>query len=417
MQRRDFIAGIGCGLVALHSKSLLGGETTSRWPCWRGPSRNSQTDSNSWPQSLDEPSLVLDWEMPLDDGYSGPIVDAGQLFLTETKDKKSEAVIALSVKSGEQHWRQEWEGSMTVPFFAKRNGDWIRSTPACNETTVFAAGMRDVLVALDRRDGSEVWRVDFPAQVKSPLPSFGFVCSPLVREDQLFVQAGAACYCLDPATGSIRWKSLSDEGGMNGSAFSSPILVTIDGTEQLLVQTRTDLCGLNPLTGEKLWGIPIEAFRGMNILTPTVWNDQIFTSSYGGKAWLYSVKKQSQGTWGVEKVWENKVQGYMSSPVIVGDHLYMHLRNQRVVCIDLGTGKETWTSRPFGEYWSMITNGKQILALDQKGILYMLDANPQSFQIVSERKVSENESWAHLALAEDRLFVRHQRGIKVFRWS
>ncbi len=387
------------------------------WPCWRGPSRDGKTTSDVWPQELSEQSLKLRWEVSLEDSYSGPIVYGNQVIVTETRGKKMEAVHAFAVDSGEKQWSQEWLGEMTVPFFAKRNGDWIRSTPACDENNVYVAGMRDVLVCLNRNDGSEKWRFDFPAQFKTALPDFGFVCSPLVIGDRVYVQAGGAFVCLEGSTGKVVWRSLEDGGGMNGSAFSSPILQEIAGRKQILVQTRNDLCSVDPDSGSKIWSTKIEAFRGMNILTPTVWQDRIFTSSYGGKSWLFNLTPDSAGPWSVSQQWENKSQGYMSSPIVIDNHLYLHLRNQRFVCIDMTTGETAWTSRPFGEYWSMISNGKQILALDQKGVLYLIDADPKEFRIVSERKVTDNEAWAHIGFANKQIFIRHQKGLQVYNWS
>ena len=81
------------------------------------------------------------------------------------------------------------------------------------------------------------------------------------------------------------------------------------------------------------------------------------------------------------------------------------------------TGETAWTSRPFGEYWSMISNGKQILALDQKGVLYLIDADPKEFRVVSERKVTDNEAWAHIGFANKQIFIRHQKGLQVYNWS
>ena len=139
-----------------------------------------------------------------------------------------------------QLWAAEWPGAMSVPFMAKRNGDWIRSTPAYDGQSVYVAGMRDVLVCLDAGTGAERWRVDFVEQFKSPLPAFGFVCSPLVVGDHVFVQAAAGFCKLDKRTGQVVWRILEDGGGMFGSAFSSPVLATVCGQEQLLVQTRTE---------------------------------------------------------------------------------------------------------------------------------------------------------------------------------
>ena len=89
---------------------------------------------------------------------------------------------------------------------------------------------------------------------------------------------------LDKKDGKVIWRSLEDGGGMNGSAFSSPIIRKVNDVEQLLVQTRTELCGVSVDNGKLLWSQKIPAFRGMNILTPTVHQDRIFTATYGGKA-------------------------------------------------------------------------------------------------------------------------------------
>ena len=171
---------------------------------------------------------------------------------------------------------------MTVPFFAKSNGDWIRATPACDGERLFVAGMRDLLVCLDARTGQERWRFDFVKKLEAPVPDFGCVCSPLVDGDAVYVQAGASVVKLHKQTGELLWRSLKDQGGMWGSVFSSPIIATLGGQRQLVVQTREKLAGLTLETGEVLWSQPVEAFRGMNILTPVVHEDTVFTSAYGG---------------------------------------------------------------------------------------------------------------------------------------
>ncbi len=394
-----------------------GANAADRWPSWRGVHRDGLIPEKALPKSLDESTLVRRWTVPLDTGYSGPIVEGDRVIVTETRDKKFEVVTALERGSGKEIWKAEWEGAMAVPFFAKSNGDWIRSTPASDSKRLFVAGMRDLLVCLQMETGEVLWKVDFPTLFKSPLPDFGFVCSPLVDGDFVIVQAGASLCKLEASTGKVVWRSLADGGGMNGSAFSSPIIAEIKGVRQYLVQTRTKLCGIDPSTGKDLWTKEIEAFRGMNILTPTVWQDQVFTSSYGGKSWLFDLEPSDQSAWVVRTKWEQKSQGYMSSPLVIGSHLYMHLRNQRFICLDLQSGKETWTSRPFGKYWSMVANQDQILALDERGILMLIAADPSEFKILSERKVSDEECWAHLAVVDNQIFVRHLKGISLFEWA
>ncbi len=414
MHRRRFSALIGLGVTGWIASSATSNDAL--WSGWRGNRRDGIVTDPSLPKSLDEATLKLLWTIPLDASYSGPIVDEQSVYVTETRKAKSETIVALDRKTGSKRWEREWEGAMAVPFFAKANGDWIRSTPSMDDDCIYIAGMRDVLVCVQKSDGKERWRVDFTKQFGTPLPDFGFVCSPLIDDDALLVQAGGGLVKLNKNSGSVLWRSLVDGGGMNGSAFSSPIKAQIHGQDQYLVQTRTQLCGVDTATGKPLWTKEVEAFRGMNILTPTVWKNQVFTSSYGGKSWLFALKPKENEPWTVETVWEHKAQGYMSSPVVVQDHAYLHLRNQRCICLDLANGKETWTSRPFGKYWSMVASDQRILALDETGNLRLIEANPTEFRVLSERKVSEEECWAHIALSQNQLFVRHLKGLSVFEW-
>lgn len=381
------------------------------WLNWRGPNRDSVLPGAAWPDSLDENHLKLVWSQPFSDSYSGPLVTDQYVFTTETVDG-SERVTCLDRVSGETKWSKEWVGSMKVPFFAARNGSWIRSTPATDGETLFVGGIRDVLVALNCGSGEEAWRIDF-AEKFGKLPDFGMVCSPLIDGEFLYVQAGKGLHKIRKKTGEIVWSSLGDDGSMMSSgAFSSPVIATLKDKRQLLVQTRTFLAGVDLESGSPLWKYEVAAFRGMNILTPTVWDNGIFTSSYGGRSLLLDVADGATGT-----RWENKLEGYMSSPVVIDNHLYMHLRNKRFACIDLQTGKETWITRPYGEYWSMVTNGKQILALDQTGKLRLIAHDPEEFRMLSERKLTEEEAWAHIAVAGSSVVIRTQKSLQMYQWS
>ena len=266
--------------------------------------------------------------------------------------------------TGQARWETSWEGALSVPFFAKSSGDWIGATPAYDGESLFVAGMRDVLVCLDAQTGATRWQLDFVKELGTPLPDFGFVSSPLVDGEHVYVQAGAAVCQLDKRTGKITWRALQDEGGMYGSAFSSPLLSDLAGRRQLVVQTRERLAGIDPKSGDVLWSQAIPAFRGMNILTPTVSGESVFTSAYGGKSLLFKLTKDGDAPSLVE-AWTNKVAGYMSSPLVIDGSIYLHLRNQRFTCIDLATGESRWTTKPFGQYWSLVSNGDRILALDR----------------------------------------------------
>ncbi len=80
--------------------------------------------------------------------------------------------------------------------------------------------------------------------------------------------------------------------------------------------------------------------------------------------------------------------------------------------------KECWTEKPgFGDYASFVTDGKNILALDQTGEMLLIRANPQKFELLDRRKISEAETWAHVAVCGQEVFVRELKAMTAFRWS
>lgn len=108
----------------------------------------------------------------------------------------------------------------------------------------------------------------------------------------------------------------------------------------------------------------------------------------------------------------------MTSPVVIDGHGYLLLRSGRFVCHRLSDGERRWTSPATKDtYWSLVTQGDRILALTQGGELILLQANPEEYTELGRARVSEQETWAHLAMSGRELFIREQRGLAVYRWE
>lgn len=406
----------GAGDAAAVETPAAAVAASDSWTQWRGPERDGTFLGPTWPDSFDG-TLEKVWHQKIGEGYSSPMVTEDAVFTFETQNRKREIVRAFDRKTGEPKWETGWDDAMSVPFFARANGSWVRATPVVDGDRLYVGGIRDVLVCLDTATGRQLWRVDFKKRNAAPNPKFGMVCSPVVRGDHLYVQAGGGLTKLDKMTGETVWDSLKDGGGMSGSAFSSPIFAEIAGRDMLLVQTRSMLTAVNPETGKVIWGKKIEAFRGMNIQTPTVIGDKVFTSSYGGGSFLIDVKREN-GTVTSDIEWQTKTEGYMSSPILIGDHIYMHLRNERFACLDLKTGDRVWSSpKSLGKYMSLLRQGDRILGLTERGKLLLIDANPKAYTVIDDHQLIDAQTWAHVAMAGNEIVVRDLKGIGVWRWE
>ena len=389
-------------------------EAKTNWGQWRGPNRDGIVKDAKWPDNLDPETLKKVWSVPLGPSYSGPLVVDDRVYITE-KDGGLELVKAFDRKSGKEVWASKWEGSMNVPAFAMANGNWIRSTPTYDDGKLYVAGIRGMLVCLNAEDGKILWNKDFPKELGTPVPNFGFVCSPLIDGEHIYIQAGGAFTKLEKESGKIVWQALKDGGGMMGSAFSSPMIGTVAGKRQAVVMTRAGLRGVDLESGEKLWGQDVKTFRGMNILTPTLFGDGVFTSTYGGTTQMITVSANGSG-FESKTAWSLPVQGYMSSPVVVDSHAYVHLKNGRFACFDLENGTEKWRTKPYGKYASLVASGDKILALDQRGGLLLIKANPEAFELMDTQRVG-NDSWAHVAVSGDDVVVRNLDEVVLFKWA
>ena len=182
---RPFRSAIRIGLILILVSLATDPTHGADWNQWRGSLRDGSQTGDSWPTSIGEASLVPKWSSEkLGASYSGPITDGKLIFTTESA-KGKESVLAYGLEDGKLKWKQNWAGEMKVPFFAARNGSWIRSTPAVANDRVFVGGMRDHLLCLDANSGQIQWEIDFPKQFGTPLPDFGFASSPPVSYTHL----------------------------------------------------------------------------------------------------------------------------------------------------------------------------------------------------------------------------------------
>jgi hypothetical protein len=89
-----------------------------------------------------------------------------------------------------------------------------------------------------------------------------------------------------------------------------------------------------------------------------------------------------------------------------------------MMAIDVKSGKEGWTSsESFGDYVSLATNGSRVLGLDTKGSLTLFEAAADKFTRLGTKKIADGETWAHLAVCGDELFIRELDGLSVWRWK
>jgi outer membrane protein assembly factor BamB len=209
----------------------------------------------------------------------------------------------------------------------------------------------------------------------------------------------------DKQTGQLAWKAVPGER----PAMSSPIAVDLAGVRHILTFTEKQFVGLDANTGELLWSYPFETAYRQNIVTPVVVGDVVVASGVQKFAFALRVSRMDNGL-AARELWKNRdLRMYMSSPVVVQDHLYGLGAGNALVCVHVASGKTRWAEGNFGEYCSTVVAGDRLLLLSADGELSVVQADPARYQELSRTRVSQSATWSHLALVGSRIFVRDRR--------
>ncbi|HSQ55275.1 MAG TPA: PQQ-binding-like beta-propeller repeat protein [Gemmata sp.] len=395
------------------SLSLPPSLSAADWPQFLGPHRDGSTTETVQPWKGDLKPL---WKKPVGEAHSSPVVADGVVYaFYQPRGKNADALAAFDAKSGEMKWEKSYERPEFKPLF----GSGPRSTPLVHGGKVFTLGGTGILACWDAKTGEIDWKIDTLKEFQAKNLFFGVSSSPaMLGDDKLVVMVGgkgAGVVAIEAKTGKTAWKATDEP-----ASYSSPV---VTGKEIVLL-TGAGLLGLS-LGGEKLWSVPFEGKVGNFIessATPVVVGDLVIGSTVTGGSIAVKTAEMN-GKYSTEQAWFNpKLTCYFSTPVVVGDYLYMingaaSITNPTITlrCVELKTGKVAWTKPNVGKYHAAIVRcgveGKErLLMLDDKGDLILFEANPKEYKELARSHVC-GETWAHPAVADGCVYLRDDKSL------
>jgi outer membrane protein assembly factor BamB len=329
-------------------------------------------------------------------GQSSPVVSGGLVFVF-SREGEEEVARALELQTGRVLWRQGYPAPYEVYPGALSYGGGPKSTPVVHEGRLFTLGISGILTAFDAASGRRLWQESFAGRFPAGAPPFGTAMSPLIAEGRLVVHAGGhdggALIAFDPATGREEWV-LDGEG----PSYSSPILVSLFGRTQIVLQVHRKVLGVEASSGRLLWSWPFVTPCDQNIVTPVLAGDRIIVSSLGQGT--MAIRPTTDGVrWEPQVVWHTtEVSMYMSSPVLRNGRLLglSHRQKGQFFALDAGTGALRWMS-PGGQgpNAALVLTGDRVLALMGDGRLRVLGADAESFSPLASYEVASSPTFAH----------------------
>lgn len=381
------------------------------WPQWGGPHRDFKSDAKglapSWPAT--GPRRL--WHRELGDGYSAIAAEHGVLF-TMYRKADNEVVIALDAATG----KTIWEYSYAAPFspqYDMTNGPGPHATPLVTGNFVFSSGATGKLHCLDKETGKVLWSHDLIVEFHGNLRVNGYSCSPIAYKDKVVMQVGgqgSSLVAFNQKEGSVAWKKHDFR-----NSTSSPIVINVDGQDQLVAFMWAEVVGVDPNNGNLLWTQPHAVDHGLNTTTP-VWgpdNLLFITSGYDGGSRVIKLSRAGDKTT-VEELWSHRLMRvHFSNAVRVDDFVCGSSGDfgpAPFTAVDVKTGKVLWRNRSFPRASFLFADGRFII-LDEDGNLILATPTPEGLTVVSKVAVLSNPSWTVPSLAGTRLYLRDRKNI------
>lgn len=384
---------------------------SSDWAQWGGPHRNfiSETKglATNWPVA--GPRRL--WQRELGEGYSAIAVEGGTLFTMYRKDE-NEIVIALDAASGKTLWEYSYPAPFS-PEYDMSSGPGPHATPLVSGDLVFSSGATGKLHCLDKKSGKVLWSHDLLAEFHGTLRVNGYSCSPIAYNDKIVMMVGgpsSALVAFNRKDGSVAWKKHDFK-----NSTSSPLIIKVDGQDQLVAFMYGEIVGVDPNNGNLLWSHAHPAEFGLNTSTP-VWgpdNLLFMSSGYGGGSRVLKLSRAGEKTT-VEELWANRLMRiHFSNAIRVGDVIYGSSGDfgpAPFTAIDVKTGKVLWRHRSFPRASFLFADGRFII-LDEDGHLLLATATSEGLTVSSKVELLGTQSWTVPSLSGTRLYARDRKNV------
>jgi outer membrane protein assembly factor BamB len=441
-------------LALLALTSALSSARADDWPQWLGPKRDGVWRETGILQKFPPGGPKIRWRAPVGQGYSGPAVAGGRVYLTDyllapgaragdpfSQDAVAgkERVLCLDEPTGKLLWKYEYDVTYEISYPAGP-----RTTPVVAGGKVYTLGVMGDLLCLDAARGTVLWSKNFPKDFGARVPMWGFSASPLLDGDRLICLVGGqdhVAVAFHKDTGKVLWHALS----ALQPGYAPPVIYPIGGKRQLIIWHPEAVNALDPETGKVYWSQPFGNARdrgrrvvkaGLTIPTPRFdpkRNLLFVTAFYDGPLML-----KLNGTDRPTVLWKGSGRGerpeqttglhsIMPTPFLVGGYIYGVCSYGELRCLNEETGERIWEtykatvgkSLRWGNAF-LVKQGDRFILFNELGDLIIAKLSPQGYDEISRANILEPTNrmaapkgrrviWSHPAYANRSVYARNDR--------
>jgi len=381
------------------------------WAEFRGPTGQGHADSKQLPLEWNATSNIA-WKQPVPGrGWSSPVLKGGRLYLTSAVDESGSTMslhaFCLDESSGKILWDTEVFGGKQPTRIHNKNSH-ASPTPLVADGRVYVHFGHQGTACLDL-DGKVLWRqttLSYP-------PVHGSGGSPILAGNALIFSCDGGSdpfvVALDKGNGKVLWKTKRETTAKKTFSFSTPLLITVNGQQQVISPGSGVLCAYDPKSGAEIWRARYG--EGYSVIPrPVFGHGLLFIGTGYDQPTVMAIRADGKGdVTDTHVAWTLK-KGAPNTPslLLVGEELYMVSDGGIASCVDAKTGRVHWQERVGGNYSSspVYANGR-IYFQNEEGVGVVVKAGRQ-FEKLASNDLGE-KTLASYAVADGAFFIRTEQ--------
>lgn len=394
------------------------------WPKYLGPLGTNVSPEKDLLAPWPEGGPAMRWKSGVGVGFGGVAIAGGEVFLLDRAEDREDVLRVLALEDGAELWRAGYEAPGRLSY------EGSRAVPTVTAERVYTVGGFGHACAFDRRERKLLWKVDLAARYEADPPKWGWAQAPIVWKDSVIVAPmgkEVGVVALDARSGEERWRTKAV-----GTSHSTPVLLELRGTPQVLFLSQGRLSSFDPASGRELWWTDV--YNNRIPIPPPVKLDEarlLLSGGYEAGSVVLEIEKQG-GAWKATETARWKRGSQIHPPIVHGGKIY-YLANENanetrskrseggLACCELD-GEELWRTgdQPYFERGGMLLADGHLLVMDgMSGALHQVEASSKGYREVArfdpwEGAAKAGRNWAPLALASGRLVVRSQEELACF---
>ena len=392
------------------------------WTKFRGPTGDGHVTVKSIPLKWSDTENVK-WKVSVPGkGWSSPVISKGKIYLTsavaegdnqDAADVSRELrVICYDSSNGKEIWDTKVFEQKPLKRPIHHKNSHASPTPIIEDGKVYVHFGHMGSACLDLK-GKILWKNN---ELKYD-PIHGNGGTPIIVDNLFFYSADASTnpfvVALDKNTGKVLWKKLRSETAQSRKfSFSTPTLISMGGSSQIISPASGAVFSYDSKTGEELWSVD---YGGWSVIPkPGVYKNMIYVGTGYERAHILGIRvdEKSKGNVTESHVeWEiTKRAPNTPSFMVVDDLLYFISDGGIATCVEPLTGEVIWQERTAGPISaSPVHFNGMIYFLDEQGKTTVIKAG-RKFEIIAENKIKER-TLASFGISEGAIYIRSEKSL------